>query len=302
MCGIVGYWDKTQSKSAELGQTILNMLHALACRGPDSAGVALYGENRNGDLVLRVSLGENGKPREQAEKVVAASAKLGEVKDSSQFSEYLRCILDYAGDPRELEQRIEMSGDGVEVVSMGRNLEIVKQVGSPENLDRTYSVSKIAGTHGIGHTRMSTESAVDLSHSQPFWAHGCPDLAIVHNGHITNYHKMRRQYEQHGVHFYTENDSEIIGIYLSERLSEGKTLDEALEQSIDELGGSFSYLASTRDAVGFARDRFAMKPLLYSETDDFVAVATEEIAIRAAFRGSFEVREAHAKEVKVWHK
>jgi glutamine phosphoribosylpyrophosphate amidotransferase len=143
---------------------------------------------------------------------------------------------------------------------------------------------------------------VDLSHSQPFWAHGHPDLAVVHNGHITNYHKLRRRYEQRGVRFYTENDSEVVGIYLGERLGQGMTLEEALTASLVDFDGSFSYLAATADAMGFAKDPFAFKPLLVAETDAFVAVATEEIALRAALDGSYEAREAQAKEVRVWHR
>jgi glutamine phosphoribosylpyrophosphate amidotransferase len=142
---------------------------------------------------------------------------------------------------------------------------------------------------------------VDLSHSQPFWAHGYPDLAIVHNGHITNYHKLRRRYEQQGVRFYTENDSEVVGIYLGERLAQGMTLPAALEASIDDFDGSFSYLAATAGALGFAKDRFAFKPLLVAETDTFVAVANEEIALRAALGGAYEVREAQARDVRVWY-
>jgi glutamine phosphoribosylpyrophosphate amidotransferase len=143
---------------------------------------------------------------------------------------------------------------------------------------------------------------VDLSHSQPFWAHGCPDLAVVHNGHITNYHKLRRQYEQRGVRFYTENDSEIIGIYLANRLSQGMSLEQALNASLRDLDGSFSYLAATANEFGFAKDAFAFKPLLFAETDDFVAVATEEIGIRSALAGRYDVREAQASEVRVWQK
>ena len=155
---------------------------------------------------------------------------------------------------------------------MGRELEIVKQVGTPQNLDATHNVSAFRGTHGLGHTRLSTESRVDLSHSQPFWAHNYPDLAIVHNGHITNYHKLRRIYEQRGVRFYTENDSEVIGVYLANQLSQGLTFKEALNASLTDLDGSFSYLAATESYIGFAKDPFAFKPLLFTETDNFVAV------------------------------
>src|SRR5262249_51879842 len=148
------------------------------------------------------------------------------------------------------------------------------------------------GTHGLGHTRLSTESRVDLSHSQPFWAHGTADLAVVHNGHITNYHKLRRIYEQEGVRFYTENDSEIIGIYLARRLAEGASLHEALEASLRDLDGSFSYLAATADAFGYAKDPFCLKPLLVAESAGAIAVANEEIALHAVLGGDYRAREA----------
>ena len=300
MCGIVGFWDKTENEQASLGQTILRMLDALGCRGPDSAGVALYGSRHNGDFVLRVKLGENVPFDEQTQIISQRLSSLGELKENSTTAEYLRLVMDYRGDLHKLERLIQTVDDDIEVVSIGRKLEIVKQVGSPQNLDAAYGISKFVGAHGIGHTRLSTESVVDLSHSQPFWAHGYPDLSVVHNGHITNYHKMRRLYEQQGVRFWTENDSEIIGVYLAERLSQGMTLEEALTASVRDLDGSFSYLASTSDALGFAKDPFAFKPLLFTQTEAFVAVATEEIAIRSALKGSYEVREAQAKEVQVW--
>ena len=276
----------------------MSMLQALASRGPDSAGVALYDAKPANELVLRISVGTNG----AAKTIRARAAEWGQVNSSSTQSEYMRLSLNFDGDPSALETEVEKCGYEIEVVSMGHSLEIVKQVGSPQNLDSDYAVSAFKGTHGIGHTRMSTESAIDLSHSQPFWAHGCPDLAIVHNGHITNYHKMRRIYEQRGVRFYTENDSEIIGIYLGERLQAGTSLEEALQESIDDLDGSFSYLAATPTAMGFARDRFALKPLLFTETEEFVAVATEEIALRSTFHSEFSVGEARAKEVRVWER
>lgn len=310
MCGIVGYLDKTKNEQAPVGQTLFKMLGALGRRGPDSAGVAIYGHTLDGDLALRIKLGEEeeltafgqGYFEQKGREIAQVAQRLGTVGEAATTAEYLRLVVDYAADPRQLERAIEAQGHNVEVVSMGRNLEIVKQVGSPENLDKTFGFSKLLGSHGIGHTRLCTESKIDLSHSQPFWAHGFPDLATVHNGHITNYHKLRRQYEQRGVRFYTENDSEIIGVYLAERLWQGLSLAEALRASLVDLDGSFSYFVATPEAMGFSRDPFALKPLLFTETDTFVALATEEIAIRAAFAGDYEVREAQANEVQVWQR
>lgn len=300
MCGIIGFLDKQSNGSAPVGGTVLTMLNALACRGPDSAGVALYTGPQNGHTVLRVKLGENGEFAGRRENITERVESLGEILSASTTEEYLRLEIDYHGEPNELSALIESEADTVEVVSMGNALEIVKQVGSPDNLEATHAVSRITGTHGIGHTRLSTESRVDLSHSQPFWAHGMPDLAVVHNGHITNYHNLRRLYEQHGIRFYTDNDSEVIGVYLADRIAQGMTLQEALTAAIYDLDGSFSFLAATRNELGFAKDRFALKPLLFTETDDAVVVATEEIAIESAFPGIGGVREAQAKEVQVW--
>ena len=302
MCGIVGFWDKSHDESAPLGKTVLRMLDALACRGPDSAGVALYGAAHGDDLLLKIKLGDRGPYERKSEQVTERARTLGTVREAVTTGPYLRLLLSNGADPDRLHHLIEATDDEIQVISLGRRLEIAKQVGSPAELEASYGVSAFRGSHGIGHTRLSTESKIDLSHSQPFWAHGYPDLAIVHNGHITNYHKMRRQYEQRGIRFYTENDSEIIGVYLALQMKAGRTLPEAMEASMRDLDGSFCYLASLPDALGFAKDRFALKPLLFTETDAFVAIATEEIAIRNAFSGSYRVREAQAEYVQVWQR
>ena len=157
---------------------------------------------------------------------------------------------------------------GLEVLSLGRRLDLVKQVGSPAQLEAAYGVSSWKGPLAIGHTRMSTESRIDLSHSQPFWVHGVPDLATVHNGHVTNYHQLRRRYEQQGVIFYTDNDSEVIGVYLRDRMDAGLSLPEALEDSVADLDGAFNYLVVSSQGLGIVRDRFGFKPLMLAETDD----------------------------------
>lgn len=300
MCGIIGYMDKSGLASRPLGSVLLSMLQALGARGPDSSGVALYGHAGEDALALRIKLGEGGDLRGRADRIRSRVERMGKVRGASVVSAYLRLIVDSATDLSALQREIESSAPDVEVISAGRRLEIAKQVGSPDDLDRACGVAPFRGTHGIGHTRLSTESRVDLSHSQPFWAHGVPDLATAHNGHITNYHKLRRQYEMRGHRFYTENDSEVIGMYLAERMRKGDDLEEALRASVRDLDGSFSYLAATADAVGFAKDPFGLKPLIVAETDAFVAVATEEVALRRAFGTDFEALEPQPKTVRVW--
>src|SRR5262245_19232998 len=232
MCGIVGFLDKSGNRSVPVGRVLLDMLTALGRRGPDSAGVALYSDLGDGKLVLRVKLGDHGRLETKAAQVKESAKDIASVVEISLQGDYVRLVVEYRDDPTRLERAIESVGEDIEVVSMGSSLEVVKQVGSPENLEATYAISSFVGTHGIGHTRMSTESRVDLSHSQPFWAHSLPDLAVVHNGHITNYHKLRRRYEQAGHRFYTENDSEISGLYLAEQMSRGASFPTSLQSSL----------------------------------------------------------------------
>jgi glutamate synthase domain-containing protein 1 len=301
MCGIVGYFDKTGAKNQPVGKILLGMLTALACRGPDSAGVALFGIPRPHQLVARVKLGDNGGSAQRTLEVKTVAQKFG-AQEFAQKGDYLRFTFRENGDLKPFLSSIESVASDVEVVSVGRRLEIVKQVGSPSRLEQSFGISGFRGGHGIGHTRLSTESVVDLSHSQPFWGHGYPDLAIVHNGHITNYHQLRRRYQEHGVRFYTENDSEVVAIFLADKLRQGLPLRAALESMITELDGSFSCLVATDSTLAFVKDPFSFKPLLYTESATFVAVATEEIAIRGAIPGDYAVREAQAKEVQVWQR
>jgi methylamine---glutamate N-methyltransferase subunit A len=304
MCGIVGFLDKSENhEHAAVGRILMDTLKALACRGPDSAGVALFGPHQDGRFVVRVKLGGPAETEPKVRQLASLLESLG-VKESylSTEASYARFFFDDRIDLTGLIAAVERLGEEIEVVSVGRELEIVKQVGSPDNLEQTFGISGFRGTHGLGHTRLSTESRVDLSHSQPFWSHGHPDLAIVHNGHITNYHQLRRRYQQRGVRFYTENDSEVVAIYLGDQLKQGRNLNEALQAMLRELDGSYSCLVATATQLGFVKDPFALKPLLWAETDGFVAIATEEVAIRAALPGAYEVQEAQVKEIRVWER
>jgi glutamate synthase domain-containing protein 1 len=299
MCGIIGYLEKRGRQEQPVGSVMLSMLGALSCRGPDSAGVAVFGAARPG-WVLQVKLPEQTAPEEASQAALEMLQAQGADLQHSRRGAYLRVELWSTVEPAELERLLCRRLSGVEVVSFGHQLEIVKQVGSPAQLEGTYGISRMAGTHGIGHTRLSTESRVDLSHSQPFWAHGVPDLATVHNGHITNYHKLRRQYEQRGYSFYTENDSEIIGVYLRDRLAAGLSIPDALRSSMDDFDGSFSYLAAWSDGLAYVKDRFGFKPLMVAETDDFVAIATEEIALRQALGREFVAKEPAPGTMQIW--
>ena len=193
----------------------------------------MYGLGSDQRCILRVKLLDGKGLESSSQQLRELLRSLG--VDEHHFSitgSYGRIAINGSIDVEKLIGSIEALDKETEVISAGRMLEIIKQVGSPANLESTYGVSRFCGTHGLGHTRLSTESKVDLSHSQPFWSHRRPDLAIVHNGHITNYHKLRRLYQQHDVRFYTENDSEVVAIYLSDRLNQGRSLEESLRASL----------------------------------------------------------------------
>lgn len=306
MCGIIGYLERRPHPGASVGRLAHEMLSALGRRGPDSAGVALYDKVAGDTLRVRIALpagalGGGGLPAETAREALAAAvAAQAPLLDASISGPEIELWVGESADVSGLERAIEAAVPGAEVLCAGRRLRLLKQVGLAADLEATYHLSTLSGSHLIGHTRMATESRVDLSHSQPFWAHGTLDLAVVHNGHITNYHQLRRRYEQQGHRFYTENDSEIIGLYLADRMRrDGVSLETAMRRSLDDLDGSFSYVVGSAEGIGYAKDRFGLKPLLLVEEDDFVALATEEIALHAAL-GPVAARELPTASTRFW--
>ena len=299
MCGIVGYFRKLDSEGP-IGEVMLRMITAMGCRGPDSTGLALYGGKRKTGAVVRVKLADDEVVATQAKAILHALETVTEVKTSALSDGVLRLELANGASATAVERAVLRSAPGSEVFSIGRRLDLVKRVGTAADLDASFHVRGFRGTHAIGHTRLATESKVDISHSQPFWAHGRPDLATVHNGHITNYVKLRDLFEMRGHVFYTHNDSEIIPAYLAEEIGRGASLEDALRRSVAELDGTFSYLAATATEFGFAKDGFSAKPLLMAETAEAVVVATEEIAIFAACGRDAHAAELPAREVRVW--
>jgi glutamate synthase domain-containing protein 1 len=300
MCGLAGLLYKQAPGEGDLGQPILAMLDVLGSRGVDGTGVALYGPSRRDRLVARVRLGGSADPRVQADRAVQRVSALARVVSAEVQDDYLRLELSSTCGVAELAAAIEEADPGLLVFSLGERLEIVKQVGTADALRERYGLDRYRGTHGIGHTRLATESRVDVAHCHPFWARPFPDVAVVHNGQLTNYHKLRRRFEMRGVRFYTENDSEFIAIYLAHKLAAGASLEDALKDSLDELDGTFTYLVSTPEGIGLARDAFATKPMVLAETDRWVALASEEIALRRAIHEPFDTAEPTARTVRVW--
>lgn len=300
MCGIAGLFYKGPEPYGPLGTTLKDMCQELFRRGTDSVGFALYGRPSDDSYLVRVDLDTTATSNGGWEAVADAAGDLVTVRDVKAAGHNVRLEVDSDASGR-LADHLEARVDGARVFSIGRSMEIIKDLGAADELEPVYHLTGFEGTHGIGHTRMATESRVDIAHSHPFWARPFADIAVVHNGTITNYHKLRRRLEEKGHHFSTENDSEVIAVYIADRLESGDSMQDALEASVHDLDGTFAYVVSTRDGLGLARDQFAMKPLLFAEDEELVVLASEECAIRKVLQDPQLVpRELQAREVRSW--
>ncbi len=302
MCGISGIMHKHAGASglAPIGEELVRMLDAMKHRGIDSTGITVAGEDSKSDLIVRIWSDPEDDYRARFRAVEeSVIAKGGVVKNRQSTEEFLRLNVNYEGDVNVLAAAL-YELPGVTIHSIGQNSEVVKDVGTGLELDDKHGIGTMKGTHGIGHVRLATESRVDITHSHPFWAYPFPDVTVVHNGQLTNYHKMKRQYEDRGHRFQTENDSELIAVYLAEKLAQGAGLEDALFDSLDDLDGSFTYLVSTDQGMGSAKDPLALKPLVLMETDDVVALASEEVALRSVFDEEIERVEPQQNEVMTW--
>ena len=280
MCGIAGIFFKTPGSNHVLGKALIDMLDGCQHRGLDSTGFALYEEGAKG-LRLRFIVDEADEAARQRIRAALAEQNAAILKEKSEGASFV-VDVDYAGEIRPFAYAMEHAA---KLVSIGSSLDIIKDVGTAHDLDAIYHIGEIVGTHGIGHVRLATESDVKPESAHPFWATGFADIAIVHNGQITNYWKMRRRLEARGFEFRTDNDSELIAVYIADKLAKGETLEKALEQSVDDLDGVFSFLVSTKDGIGFAKDRLAAKPMVMFEDDGLVAIASEEVSLNRLFPG-----------------
>ena len=311
MCGIAGIIYRDGANPHPIGRDMTRMLQSMKHRGPDSTGYALYGP-ANGGIVMRYKLADANDPRDfdfadglrrhQAD-VLARLRTLGaRVTDVVEETEYAyRVTLAYDGELKALADYVE-DIPGCEVLSLGNSLEIVKDLGDAESVSDQYRLGAFAGTHAIGHVRMATESDVDISGAHPYWAYPFSDVAVVHNGQLTNYFQWKRRLERSGHRFQSECDSEIIAVYIAEKMSGGASLEEAMRASLEELDGVFTYICVTGDALGVAKDDMAAKPLVLYESDDVVALASEEIAIRAVIGREIETWDPYEGEVMVWQR
>jgi len=274
MCGIVGLFLKDKALEPQLGALLTDMLITMTDRGPDSAGIAIYGDETASESKLTVQ--SETPDADFAGLADALKAELGGAVTLERRDTHAVLTVP-AGQADNARSVLRQIAPTVRSMSFGDTLEIYKEVGLPKDVAARFEVSDMTGTHGIGHTRMATESAVTTLGAHPF--NTGSDQCLVHNGSLSNHNSLRRKLQREGIHIETQNDSEVAAAYLTWKMQNGASLGEALEQSLDDLDGFFNFVVGTKDGFGVVRDPIACKPAVMAETDQYVAFGSEYRAL-----------------------
>ena len=273
MCGIVGLFLTDKSLEPRLGALLEDMLIKMSDRGPDSAGIAVYGSGRDGlnKITLQSHQPQTDFPR-LSQRLDAAGLKV-----TMQLKDTHAVVSLPQGEETQLHDLLTAEFPEMRVMSRGETIEIYKEVGQPSAVASRFGLAGMGGTHGIGHTRMATESAVTTMGAHPFSTGA--DQCLVHNGSLSNHNSLRRKLRHQGMRFETDNDTEVAASYLTYRMQEGASLGEALESSLSDLDGFYTFVVGTKDGFGVLRDPIACKPAVMAETDRYVAFGSEYRAL-----------------------
>ena len=274
MCGIVGLFLKDKSLEPKLGAMLTDMLITMTDRGPDSAGIAIYGTDVDANTKLTVQSGNPVVDFEGLDKALSEATNTPvamRIKDT-------HAVLEMSDEHADaVRKALDELRPDIRVMSAGDIIEIYKEVGLPKDVAERFDLAKMSGSHGIGHTRMATESAVTTMGAHPFSTG--PDQCLVHNGSLSNHNSLRRKLMREGIVFETDNDTEVGAAYLTHKMNQGSNLGEALESSLDDLDGFFTFVVGTKDGFGVVRDPIACKPAVMAETDQYVAFGSEYRAL-----------------------
>ena len=270
MCGIVGLFLKNPALQPELGRHLETMLIGMTERGPDSAGIAVYHSPVKGET-CKITLFNADLAYPWRQLCGDLGAAINVEVDIAQKGNHALLIADCA-EPKVIAW-LKAHHPDVRIMGYGQLMEVYKDMGLPATVAERYGLSKMEGSHAIGHTRMATESAVTTEHSHPFTP--AADMCLVHNGSLSNHNNLRRWLRKRGQEFDTDNDTEVAARYFAQRLSEGATLPEAMEAGLADLDGFYTFTMGTKDGFAVVRDAFACKPAVLAETDDWVAMASE---------------------------
>jgi methylamine---glutamate N-methyltransferase subunit A len=274
MCGIAGLFTKSPGLREQLGAHLSEMLEQLSDRGPDSAGVAFYRDPAPLGS-CKVSL-HSAAPDPHWEHLAAELEEaFGGATLPNVRATHCTFVIDAAA--HDAQEWLARHHPELTLMSAGETIEIYKEAGPPGDFVTRFSLSELEGSHALGHTRMATESRVTTEHSHPF-STGL-DLCLVHNGSLSNHNRLRRTLAREGIRFQTDNDSEVAAGYLTWRLREGATLEQALEGCLEDLDGFYTFAVGTATGFAVLRDPIACKPAVMAETDEWVAMASEYRAI-----------------------
>ncbi len=260
------------------------MLIEMTDRGPDSAGVAIYRQHDDGKT--RITAFSPDPEMDWGQLVGKIRARTGQ--DVEFVRNDTHCVIITDAPPSDVESIFEAECDGMQVMSVGRRMEIYKETGLPDDVVSRFDIGRMAGSHAVGHTRMATESAVTTAGSHPFSTG--TDVCLVHNGSLSNHNRLRERLERHeGMQFRTENDTEVAAAFITSRLGAGQSLHDALESCTEELDGFYTFVAGTSDGFAVLRDPIACKPAVLAETGEYVAFGSEYRAL-ASLPGIDEAR------------
>jgi methylamine---glutamate N-methyltransferase subunit A len=274
MCGIVGLYLKNPELESQLGKLFEPMLEAMTARGPDSAGFAIYGDEV-ADGWVKLTLQATSEGFDFKALIAAVDARLGTALEW--FQNANAAVLKVQADEASVRALLVELAPSVRIMSAGQSIEILKGMGLPREISQRFGLAGMKGSHIIGHTRMATESAVTMEGSHPFSTGA--DLCLVHNGSLSNHFRLRQELKRQGISFETDNDTEVAAGYLTWRLQQGDSLKEALDKSLEDLDGFFTFAIGTRNGFAVIRDPIACKPAILAETDDYVAMASEYQAL-----------------------
>lgn len=273
MCGIVGLFLKDKALQPRLGALLADMLVTMTDRGPDSAGIAIYGGTESGRAKLTVQSANPAIDFAGLDSVLEDAGVAATVTVKSTHA-----VVDMASEQLESARAVlRAARPALRVMSAGESVEIYKEVGLPKDVIARFDIADMAGTHGIGHTRMATESAVTTLGAHPFSTG--TDQCLVHNGSLSNHNNLRRELIKAGMAFETQNDTEVAAAYLSDKMANGRDLGEALTGALKDLDGFFTFVVGTRDGFGVVRDPIACKPAVMAETDQYIAFGSEYRAL-----------------------
>ena len=266
MCGIVGIYLKSKKFENSLGGMLSDMLVNMGSRGPDSAGFAVYKEDE--DENFKYSLCLNGTDYEKFKKEITNKITISNIEKNSDH-----VIIKSKDQPSVVIKMLNKNFNEISIVGYGKSIEIFKQVGEPKDVVKKFNLKSFSGTHGIGHTRMATESAITTDGSHPYSTG--EDECLVHNGSLSNHNNLRRKLIKKGINFHSENDTEVAAGYISSNLSNKKSLNNTLKDGLKDLDGFYTFITGTRKGFAVLRDEIACKPAVIAETEDYVAIASE---------------------------